>query len=176
MQFPYTYGIAFSSLENAAATNIFAKSWKRNSCRFKLWKEWKDVTFEVHTVVLPRMWDLWGETLFLGEGCQTFGKILVPLSSKARHWKTVWPLKLKTLHSFNLLTPSVALRGRAVRHLNQPHGRTSTSGVANMCRIWKDFVHPCMLGSYVFSSRRLPVSVKAALCVRISSPPHRYAT
>jgi hypothetical protein len=26
MQFPYTYGIAFSSLENAAATNIFAKS------------------------------------------------------------------------------------------------------------------------------------------------------
>ena len=36
------------------------------------------------------------ETLFWGEGCQTFGKILVPSSSKARHCKTTWPLKLKT--------------------------------------------------------------------------------
>ena len=35
-----------------------------------------------------------------------------------------------------------------------------------MCRIWKDFVHPCKLESYIFSSRSLPGNVKAALCVR----------
>jgi len=35
-----------------------------------------------------------------------------------------------------------------------------------MCQIWKDFVHPCMLVSYIFLSRSMPGIVKAALCVR----------
>jgi hypothetical protein len=36
-----------------------------------------------------------------------------------------------------------------------------------MCRIWKGFFQPCILHSYIFSSRSLPGNVKAALCVSL---------
>jgi len=44
---------------------------------------------------------------------------------------------------FNCLKPNDPLVGRAVRYLNLPHVLTSPYGVANMYRIWKDFVHLC---------------------------------
>ena len=44
---------------------------------------------------------------------------------------------------FNRLKPNDPVMGRAVTYSNLPHVLTSPYWVANMCRIWKDFVHLC---------------------------------
>ena len=75
---------------------------------------------------------------------------------------------------FNCLKPNDPLVGRAVRYLNLPHVLTSPYGVANMYRIWKDFVHLCTS----WTAKQLHVKVpwmSRLLCgVTVSSPPPRY--
>jgi len=56
----------------------------------------------------------------------------------------------------NHLKPNDPLMGCAVRYLNRPHVLTSPYEVANMCRIWKNFVHTSILHSYGVAHGRSP--------------------
>jgi hypothetical protein len=73
--------------------------------------------------------------------------------------------KLSVAMHINLYLANVDLTWRAVgvfKSVSLPNVDLSWREYVS---IWKDFVHPCMLQSYIFSSHGLSGNVKAALCV-----------